>query len=307
MGVFVRNPVRVLPDGSVRKVFPFHVSTEGTETRVFCRCNRDYDDFVKIICICAWRSNVILVMYAVVSNHVHAVILASGHDAASAFAESLKKMFSMNYTRKYGGMSVMSRRDARPVLIDSDRYLRNAIAYDIKNALDNSISVSDYRWTAFGAMFCGGDSSSAKCSVKTLSKREKRRVMHSNDKLNDVPWLLDEDGCIVPVSVVDWRYAEAAFYDNHTFFLKSVGVVDQAEMRQKLILNHKVRQNDSDFVRVVDDISLRWFSCNVHDLPQEKKARLISFVWHSFSTSPSQLARVFEIPRDRVAFLLGLK
>ena len=65
---FERNPYRELPDGAIAKVYPFHFSLEGLETRILCREGTDYDAFVKIICICARRTNVILVIYAVVST-----------------------------------------------------------------------------------------------------------------------------------------------------------------------------------------------------------------------------------------------
>ena len=58
-----------LPDGSIRQLYPFHISMEGLETAILCRDDMDYDAMVKILCIAARRKNVIVVIYAVVSNH----------------------------------------------------------------------------------------------------------------------------------------------------------------------------------------------------------------------------------------------
>ncbi len=72
---FERNPYRELPDGTITRVYPFHVSLQGLEARILSREDSDYDAFVKYLCLSARRRNVILVIYAVVSNHSHCVIL----------------------------------------------------------------------------------------------------------------------------------------------------------------------------------------------------------------------------------------
>lgn len=304
---FVLNPVRVLPDGSVRKVFPFHVSIEGSSVRIFCRCDDDYDTFVKCICVSARRKNVILVNYAVVSNHAHAVILASCREDALSFSEEVKKMYSMFYSRKYGDRSMMKHLSAKPIWIDSDWYLRNSLAYDIRNALDNSASVEDYRWTGFRAFFRDGGFDGPSREVRSLSKRERRRIMRTDDDLSDVPWLLDGDESLIPVSFLDWSYVESAYSHDYAFFMRTIGSVNTAEMKQKLVLGPKKRQNDSEFFRSVSDLSERWFKSAVHDLPVDKKARLMSYVWNSLLTSPSQLGRVFELPETVVRELLHIR
>ena len=68
---------RMMPDGQVIYLWPFHVSLEGLETVVLCRDEEDYDAMVKILCVCAKRKNVIIVIYAAVSNHCHIAVLAA--------------------------------------------------------------------------------------------------------------------------------------------------------------------------------------------------------------------------------------
>ena len=60
---------------------------EGMKTAVLCRDDDDYDALVKIICVCARRKNVIIVVYAVVSNHCHAAVLAASQEAADSFGQ----------------------------------------------------------------------------------------------------------------------------------------------------------------------------------------------------------------------------
>ena len=75
---FERICFRTLPDGHVRKVYPYHVSLEGMAKLVLCRDEEDYDVMVKYIFLCARRKNVIVIIYIAMSNHGHATILATG-------------------------------------------------------------------------------------------------------------------------------------------------------------------------------------------------------------------------------------
>lgn len=305
---FERNPFRELPDGTIARVYPFHVSLEGLESKVLCRENSDYDAFVKIICICARRKNVILIIYAVVSNHAHCVILAADQAAADSFAQEVKRMYPMYYSRKYSDTSVMRGVDVSAIWLDTDAYLRNAIAYVVRNAVDNGASsVQDYPWTGFRGMFCGGTASrsSARTKVCALTKRERRRIMHTDDDLRDVTWLLDSDLRLEPVSICDWRYVEEAFNNEQSFFLRLIGAVNTAQMQNSLIDSPRIRMADGKLIRVVDDVSERWFKKSVRELPDDKKARILLYVCHTHRTNVAQLARVFELSREEVERMLG--
>ena len=310
MSRFEKNPYRELPDGTISKVYPFHVSLEGLETKILCREESDYDAFVKIICVCAFRTNVILLIYAVVSNHAHCAILATDQSAADAFAAEVKRMYSMYFSRKYSDRSVLKGVDASAVYLYSDYYLRNAIAYVIRNAMDNgAASVQLYPWTGLRGMFCNGQPTvtGGLTKVCELSRRERRRLLHTDDDLKRVRWLLNDKGELEPATICDWRYVEAAFLNDQSFFLRLIGGVNNAEMQSLLIDGPRIKRPDTDFLNTVNDISSRWFQKPVNELPVDKKARLLQYVSHSYRTDPSQLARTFELPREEVLRLLGKK
>ena len=62
----VNAVVREMPDGSPRRVFPFHLSLEGLEKAIICRDEKDYDILVKYVFLCALKKNVRVVTYVVV-------------------------------------------------------------------------------------------------------------------------------------------------------------------------------------------------------------------------------------------------
>lgn len=303
----MRNPIRRLPDGAVARVFPFHVSLEGRESKVLCRDDEDCDTFVKIVVISAKRKNVILLVYSVVSNHGHSVVLAAKKGDADAFGEEVKRIYSMHFRRKYGDIGALRGMDVNSQWLDSDWYLRNAVAYDIRNALDNgAFSIQDYKWTSYRAYFAdtGSVEYEAARPVSSLGKAEKRALMRTNDDLRDVNWLVGRDGCLVPYSVCDHKYVEDAFENSPTLMLQRIGIVNMAEISERLIDGPRTFRKDEEVLRSVGEICRRWFSCAVHDLPIDKKCRLIPYYFRSHRTNVSQLARVFELSKETVAEIL---
>lgn len=139
---------------------------------------------VKIICVCARRKNVIVIIYAVVSNHSHVAILALRQEDADAFGEEIKRMYSMWFRRKYGIEGGLRKVDVQAIYIDTNWYLRNALAYIPRNAMDNGCKISEYHWSGYNAMFSGESAGgSGWRKVSAMTKRERRKVMHTADDL----------------------------------------------------------------------------------------------------------------------------
>ncbi len=301
-----RIVTRRLPDGSIRLVQPYHVSMEGLEKQILCMDDEDYDAFVKILCVCANRKNVIIIVYAVVSNHCHAAVLAVSQTEADAFGEEIKRMYSMWFSRKYGGKGILRKTDVQAISLDTDWYVRNALAYILRNALDNGCNVSEYPWSAFSAMFSKGfPQVSGFRKVSSMTKKERRGVMHTGDKLEGISWLVDDRGHLIPRSICDYNYLEQVFENDQAFFLKTIGGQNAAEMKYKLVDSPRKRLTDNEFVKKAEETSLRWFSCPISEISIERKIRLIPFLFRTNKTTVPQIARTFGLGRDEVLSILG--
>lgn len=294
---------RQLPDGRVRKLSPFHFSLEGLKTDILCREEEDYDIMVKYLAICARRKNVILVIYAAVSNHCHAVILAMTQVDADRFAQEVKRSFSQWFFYKYQSRHILKGLDAKSILLDNDHYLRNALAYVPRNALDNGYAVQDYPWSGFRAMFSGEKPIGRRVSL--LTKRQREGLMHTGDSLKDVGWMLDEKGALIPWTICDCAYLEQAFNHDHAFFLRVIGGVNSGEMRQKLVDGPRQFLPDTEFRHLCDDLSHRWFDRNLEELPLVRRLRLVSYLYRTQRTSVPQLSRMLHLDRETVSKALG--
>ena len=294
-----RVVIRTLPSGKFCHVHPFHVCLKGTESSVLCRDDDDYDALVKIIAVSSLRKNVIIVIYTVVSNHCHVVVLASSQTEALAFGEEIKRLYSMWFSRKYGELGVLKRTQTSAIWLDSDWYVRNALAYVPRNALDNGCNVDEYRWSGYSAMFRTALVPSGR-QVSGQTRREKEKILHTGEDLSSVRWMLDSDGRLIPASICDSKYLEQAFEGSQAFFLKTIGSLNPAEMDLKLVESPRRRVTDGELFKSVEELSNRWFGSGLAGLSVERKIRLLTYVFRTRKTSSHQLARVLGLPQNQV-------
>ncbi|MBQ9411290.1 MAG: transposase [Bacteroidales bacterium] len=304
-----RIVTRRLPDGSLCRVSPFHVCIKGLEDAVLCRDYDDYDAFVKIMCVSAWRKNVIIIIYAVVSNHCHGAVLAANQASAEAFIHDVKKVYSMWFSRKYGERNILHRIDAKALLLDTDWYVRNALAYIPRNALDNGCNINEYRWSGYRAMFSPNkeyDSLRIR-PVSSLKKEERRKIMHTGDNLKGVPWLIDEHNALLPESFCDHLFLEQAFNNDQAFFLKVIGSQNVSDLKYQLEEKPYQMLPDTEMHKLTEDVSQRWFKQGVASLSMDQRIRLIPYLYRSNKTTVAQLARVLGLPREQVQRLIPKK
>ena len=292
-----------MPDGSTRTVEPYHICLKGLETAELCRDEEDYDVMVKVLAVCAWRNNVIIITYSAVSNHTHTAALAVTWKDAQAFGEESKKVYSMYFQRKYGEEGILRRVKVKALWLDNPFHLRNTLAYIPRNALDNGGDITDYPWSGHLAMFRSAPPFGR--PVSALSKRERRKLLHTGESLKGVPWQLDGKGRLIPYSICDHDYLEQVFNGDPAYYLKTIGGVNVAEMRYFLEEKPYVMQPDSEFYKAVSEICGRWYNVDLAMLSLERKLRIIPYVYHTNKTSIPQLARVFGLDRARIASILG--
>ena len=258
----------------------------------------------KCFFVCAWENNVLVIIHIVMSNHGHLAVLASCKEDADRTEKDIKKRYSQYYSYRYGPHKVLQGTKPSVLALDSDWYVRNTLAYIPRNALDTGSRIEDYRWSGYRGMFSAGKHEGV-ISVASMSRRQRERQFRTHTDLSGVPWYLEKNGCVAPASALDWRYLESAFCHDQAFFLKTIGSLNPAEMKQKLVLNLSRRQNDSEFLLSAGTVAERWFGKAVSDLSLEQKIRIIPYLDRCYRTSIPQLARCLHMDRDKVAEILG--
>ena len=280
---------------------------EGLENNLLCREEEDYAVVEKLMFVSALESNCIMVIHIVMSNHAHACVLAPSWNDAYRMSETLKKRCSMFISHKYNEHHLLVGTSACVQLLDSDWYVRNTLAYIPRNAKDTGERIEDYPWSGYRGMFTGGRIPAGARKVAALTRREKEALFHTHANLDRVPWLLDRDDRLIPASCCDWEYLESAFNHDQTFFLKSIGTVNPAEMEQKLIHNLREKQTDTSFLLTVNEIAERWFRKTAAELSLEQKTRLAPYLYRSYRTTARQLARCLKEDIETIKRIIRTK
>ena len=301
---FQRIQSRELPDGTIAIVYPFHICMEGMRSVLLCRDDEDYDVLQKTIHVSCHVNNVIVIEEIVMSNHCHAGVLAVSQSNADRAGEMIKKNYSQFISYKYGERGTLCGCDVKAIYIDSDSYLRNALAYIPRNALDAGKRIDEYKWSSYRGMFITNRSIGKR--VSALSRREKESLFHTHANLNNVLWEIDDNGCLIPETACDHLYLEKAFYNDQAFFLRTIGSVNYAEMTQKLVSAPRERINDDEFNKYVNETVNRWFNSDLASISLNKKARIVPYLYHTRKTSVAQLARCVQLERSQVEEMLRL-
>ena len=258
----------------------------------------------KYVFLCALSKNVRVVTYVVVSNHLHVIVLAENQAQAEAYGDEIRRRYAMWFSHRYHERRLYHDKCVDAQWIDTDWYLRNAIAYVFRNALDNGDSVEKYPWSGYRALFCNGRCSVWTRPVSTLTKRETETLFHTNESISSTGWLINADGQLEPVSTCDFDYVEKAFDGSQSFLLRMIGTVNMAEMKQKLVDAPRTRMLDGEFFKHISSVSDRWFGKTVSELSRVEKTRLIPYISHTTCTSIPQLARAFGMGRNEIADIL---
>lgn len=271
---------------------------------LLCKEDEDYDCFVKYIFVCALRCNVIVVSYAVVSNHAHILVLSPDKTSCYRLGDDLKRIYGMYFTQNHHEESPMAGNRVLPLEIRSDKHLRNVMAYIPRNAEDNGGQISEYPWSSISAYFQGRDGYAPGRKVSRMPTREAKRVFRTNMSLKRLPWEVDGNGDLIPASACDHRYLEEAFLHDEAFFLRLIGSVNVSEMQETLVAAPRTRLRDSEFRREAENLSQDWFKVRLSDLSREKKVRLIVHMDRIRRCGIPQLARIFGMEREEIAQLL---
>ena len=303
---FERVVSRKLPDGSTHKVYPFHISLEGMESVLLCRDHEDYDQLEKAFYLSAYKNNCLVITHIAMSNHGHIGLLAPGMETALRVGESIKKHHSQYISWKYNEPGILSRSHLDIQYLDSDWYVRNALAYIPRNAQDTGYRIEDYPWSGYRGLFMEGKSPHACRRVASLSRREREAVFRTHMDLSCVPWLVNVEGSVEPASASDWQYLESAFDHDQAFFLKTIGSVNMAEMQQKLQMNKRVRHTDAEMLAIISNLADKFYHRPIPELTPDMKARLLPYLFRGYRTNVPQLARCLQMPREVVAGLIPM-
>lgn len=274
----------------------YHVCTDGQETALLRKDPEDYQIARTYLAIAAWKVGVELVVYCIMSNHVHALVICANRKLAKKFIALFKRLISFYIVNKYGISKALHGIPDSITLIDSIQYLRNCVAYILRNAISAKVysRIEDYPWCSYSCYFSIRELGR---HISAIGARERRNRYKTREDLTQSPFHIDENGDILDTSFVRYDIVEKAFGNSGRFFLLALGTCNDAKMEYEMACKPLIRVNDSEIATAAEDLALTKFNCKgLPDLSTKEKCGMIKNLFFNNKTSIPQLSRVLGLP-----------
>jgi hypothetical protein len=281
------------------------VTTDHLESRIWFR---DDDDFVvgmNHVAIQAFLTQVTVLAFILMSNHVHFVLYGTWEEC-EAFIDNFKARYSQYLFRKYGIREQLRRNDFEiKELPYDDEAFEKAVAYTNMNCVAANICLyaNQYPWGTGDCFF--NPSRPVGKRLSDFSKRELKRILHSD--FTDLPsdWIIGERGFILPQCYVNVKYVEEQFRkpSRMTWFLNNSS---KAKRRTETDEKSRPAFRDQVILSAIPDLCNSLFrKSSVNELNEDEQAELLKQLRFRFSSNVNQLGRVTGLSYERVTDLLN--
>lgn len=274
------------------------VTTDHLEDRLWFRNEEDFKAGMNMIAVLSVITNVKILAFILMSNHVH-FVLGCSMDEASAFINSFKKHYSQYYQHKYGSREALRNNgvDIRELQIGDESFER-AVAYVQMNSVAANISLaaSDYPWGTGNVFFRCLPPEGTR--AESFSGRALSRLLRSRVHLPD-SYIIDKAGFVNPYSYVCAGLVESVFRTP-----KRMNYFLQNSSKAKKV-NEAPSFNDQLVLEGMNNLCVSLFrKKTITELDDKQKAGVLKQLRFRFSADPNQLARISGISYEQVCNML---
>lgn len=289
----------------------YHLCTEGLKETVMFRDNEDYVTGINYLAVCQIALNQIasihiapkkieIIAFCLMSNHLH--IVAKGENAIlKKFIISFKRRYSMWLARKYNEHKILHRTAFTIKEIDSTEYLKQVIAYVLRNPIAAGINVSpfQYKWSSASCYFRQKGIGSKKDQTG-LTGNGIRRIFKTRTLIFDGINIID-GGMADLMSFVKFTEVEAIFKTSRALmYFMSKDNDNEIELEMNTL--KKVSYNDSTVINAIRQICEKKFQTSqINALGIHEKCSLVKYMKKNFNSSPKQIARILSLRLQTIA------
>ena len=280
------------------------ITTAHLEDGLWFLEKEDFHTGMNYVAIQASRSNVIVLAFILMSNHLHFILYGSWEDVQD-FINGLKSRYAKYFYNKYGQRELLRRNevDYREVSAE-DESLERAIAYVQMNCVAANICMypHQYPWGTGNSFFNPSQGEGRR--LGDLSKRSRIRLFHSESVELPKNWIICRDGYILPESFVNVKYVEELFRTpkRMNYFL-----TNSSKARQRLDTAEESRPafRDQTILGALPDLYRSLFQkSRFEDLSEDQKVEALRQIRFRFCSNVNQIARVTGLSYETAAKLL---
>ena len=282
----------------------YHLCTPGWLTEILFVSQGDYKSCVNFIAVCAFKSNVRIISFEIMSNHLH-FILEGAIEACLVFFKLLKSKLK-RYFVSCGRYVKMDEFEPKPIRITDLAMMRNEIPYVSRNAhvATNCYTPFSYPWGCGCLYFNELTIRRDYIPWTDLSKNEKEKLCRC--RVNDLPdYYCVADGMILPQSFCAFKRGMSFFRNARHYFTQiSKNFESFSEVARRL--GDDVFLNDDEMFAIVVNKSKEMFGeAKPTLLPPDAKIRVATILKKEYNASEGQIQRMLRLDRNVVADLFG--
>ncbi len=283
----------------------YHVCTSGLARNDWFL---DEDDFIlgmNTVATCALFSGVKVYCFCLMTNHVH-FILQGSMEMCRLFIKEYKRIQSRYLVRKYNKADVLSDADVCVKHLETEEYIKTAIAYVVRNPVAAGMPVmpTGYRWSSASLYFSEQpfvNGLSRKISDMTYAQRV--TLLRTKSVFPD-SYFVDESNMISPSCYVDYKSVDKIFVSpkQWLYYLSSTRDINM-ELETGVIA--KAKHRDEELFASRESLTYEKFRVSKYErLRIEDRYIIASELKKRYGVGIKQLARVTSLDPSMLKSLL---
>ncbi|MBR5703089.1 MAG: transposase [Bacteroidales bacterium] len=270
------------------------ITTDHLEDELWFRDEEDFKVAMNYIAIQAARNRkVVVLVFILMSNHVHILVLCEEKREAEEFLLGFRHRYSIYMNRKWGRKEFLRRNgyDIEEIPFEEESPER-AIAYVQMNCVAAKICShpSQYPWGTGNCFF--NQTNPTGTRLGDMSARARMRLLHTFE--DDLPedWRVCENGYILPQEYVDIETVENLFR-NPSRMNYFYNTSSKAKKRIETSEGKMPAFRDQVILNALPDLCRSMFGRDSFDaLSPEDKTEFMRQIRFRFSADANQIARV---------------
>jgi REP element-mobilizing transposase RayT len=141
------RPLRVEFPGAV-----YHITSRGNAKQEIFLDDKDFTDFLDVLCFVVKRYNWILHAYCLMKNHYHLLIETPDGNLSRGMRQ-LNGIYTQKFNRRYNRVGHLLQGRYKAILVDKDSYLLELCRYIVLNPVRAGIvrEPGEWRWSSYKA------------------------------------------------------------------------------------------------------------------------------------------------------------
>lgn len=275
----------------------YHVCTDGRALPWMFQDESDFVAGINRIGICCLRTDVKVIAYVLMDNHVHFLLMGT-MPQCKEFITLYKQLTGTWIHFKYGVSDFLRLLPTNILVLDTEERLLNTIAYIDRNPVVAGYRylATEYPWGSARYVFKDSREEPAAKPLSALSRRS-QRVLLSTRITMPADWRVDNKGMLCPESFIDTSVIESYFKSpvRYSYFLakKLEGIVEQeVESPQRTFIPDLELR---DIVRKM--ISQDYGKDNVAELDVNARLSIAKKLRYRYASTLKQISRMVHLDR----------